>query len=105
MISNHYNNSTWQGDIDLTPTQIAMILTKNMGKPTSSIKVNKALENLGLQQKAYTNKGKSRWFLTDIGHQYGHIYEVESNNSNWCGTQIKWSKKVISLLIKNTLVF
>lgn len=102
MISNNSNNLTWQGDIDLTPTQIATILTKNMGKPTSPIKVNNTLEKLGLQQKTCTNKGKSHWFLTDIGHEYGHVHEVESNHSNWYGTQIKWSKRVISLLIKET---
>jgi len=85
-------------NIDLTPTQIAEKIAQKVGEKISARKVNQVLEKLGLQQKLKSKRGKSQWELTEMGKKYARVYQVESRQSKWSGTQIKWSEKIIDLL-------
>lgn len=88
--------------------QEALLIPKQMGERLgglSSIKVNKMLEELGLQvQTSYIDKGnitKKFWKLTKEGKQYG-IY-LDTSRKCTDGTpirSIKWYESVIELLRK-----
>ena len=86
--------------------QEALLIPKQVGERLdgfSSIKVNKMLEELGLQvQTSYVGKGnitKKFWELTEEGKQHG-IY-VDTSRKHSDGTpirSIKWYESVIELL-------
>ena len=88
-------------NIHLTVTQISLVLKEQTGKKFSAVKINKALEKLGLQRKIQRRNNKSQWLLTPEGKKYGRVYQVESAYSTWKGNQIKWDEKVIEVLKQN----
>ncbi|MCX5984471.1 MAG: hypothetical protein NTY89_22330 [Nostocales cyanobacterium LacPavin_0920_SED1_MAG_38_18] len=85
-------------NVDLTPTEIALRLSKLVNSRVSNRQVNQLLEELGLQKKLKTRNGKSKWQLTQKGQKYGRVYLVTNTQGNWSGNQIKWSEEVINLL-------
>ncbi|BAZ30034.1 hypothetical protein NIES4074_24890 [Cylindrospermum sp. NIES-4074] len=85
-------------NVDLTPTKIALRLSESVNSRVSNRQVNQLLEQLGLQKKLKSRKGKSKWQLTEKGQKYGRVYLVTNTNGNWSGNQIKWSEEVINLL-------
>jgi hypothetical protein len=87
-------------NVDLTPTEIALRLSESFSSKVSNRQVNQLLEQLGLQKKLKTRKGRSKWQLTQKGQKYGRVYLVTNTNGNWSGNQIKWSEEVINLLQK-----
>lgn len=91
-------------NVDLTPTQIARTLKEQTGKKCSAVKINKAMEKLGLQRKIKRRGKKWQWQLTPEGKKYGRVYQVESAYSTWTGNQIKWGEKIIDILEQNLFV-
>ncbi len=104
---------TWIDSLELmevthlpVEVQEALLIPKQIGERLgglSSIKVNKMLEELGMQvQTSYVGKGnvtKKFWELTEEGKQYG-IY-VDTSRKHTDGTpirSIKWYESVIELL-------
>ncbi|MBH8565348.1 hypothetical protein I8748_24730 [Nostoc sp. CENA67] len=88
-------------NVDFTPSEIAMKLSELEQKPISNRQVNQLLEQLGLQRKFKSSKGKWKWQLTQVGKKYGRVYSVTNTLRNWSGNQIKWSEEVISLIQQN----
>ena len=85
-----------------TATNIAEILTTREGLEefNTARKVNKLLENLGLQ-----TKGRKNWIATSKAKKLNLATELEivasldQKNSKWAGVQLRWKDTVIDYII------
>ena len=103
---------TWIDSLELmeltnlpVEVQEALLIPKQIGERLgglSSIKVNKMLEELGLQvQTSYVGKGnviKKFWELTEAGKKYGIYVDTSRKSTDGIPRSIKWYESVIELL-------
>jgi transposase len=80
----------------MTVTQLANIITENLGKSIKPDRVNKALVELGYQER---NEAKRTWSLTEAGKEHGICLLATSAKNSWSGVQVKWYRSVISVLL------
>lgn len=82
----------------ITVTELATIVTDNLGKPIKPEQINQALVELGYQKR---NEAKRTWSLTDTGKEHGISLLATSPTNSWCGIQVKWQRSVISILLNH----
>ncbi|OKH30310.1 hypothetical protein NIES2119_31215 [[Phormidium ambiguum] IAM M-71] len=80
----------------MTVTELANIITENLGKSIKPDRVNKALVELGYQER---NDVKRTWSLTEAGKEHGICLLATSAKNSWSGVQVKWHRSVISVLL------
>lgn len=80
----------------MTVTELANIITENLGKSIKPDRINKALVELGYQEK---NEAKRTWSLTEAGKEHGISLLATSTTNAWSGVQVKWRRSVISVLL------
>ncbi|MCL1472022.1 hypothetical protein [Argonema antarcticum] len=80
----------------MTVTELANIITENLGKSIKPDRVNKALVELGYQER---NEAKRTWSLTEAGKEHGISLLATSATNAWSGVQVKWRRSVISVLL------
>jgi hypothetical protein len=62
----------------------------------STIKLNKRLAQLGLQEQQIDTKGRKNWRLTQEGKEYGEEFPFVRNGHS--GYQIKWNESILTML-------
>lgn len=80
----------------MTVTQLATIVTENLGKKIKPEQVNQALVELGYQER---NEEKRTWNLTETGKEHGISLLATSTTNSWSGVQVKWYRSVIPILL------
>ncbi|MFB2935558.1 hypothetical protein ACE1B6_09775 [Aerosakkonemataceae cyanobacterium BLCC-F154] len=80
----------------ITVTELANIITENLGKSIKPDRINKALVELGYQER---NEAKRTWSLTEAGKEHGICLLATSAKNSWSGVQVKWHRSVISVLL------
>lgn len=80
----------------MTVTDLANIIAENLGKSIKPERVNKALVQLGYQER---NEAKRTWSLTETGKEHGIPLLATSATNAWSGVQVKWRRSVISVLL------
>ena len=85
-------------DPGMNVTEIASILSERLDKKIKPADVNKALIELGFQVR---NDSERAWEVTEAGREYGQAFLATSRTNDWQGTQTKWFKAVIPLLLEH----
>jgi hypothetical protein len=79
-------------------SQLASLLTEQLGRKITAASVNKALHEMGLQDWSKPGQSRERK-LTDSGKPYG-VAVLATSESGWQGCQIRWNESVIPVLMK-----
>jgi hypothetical protein len=80
--------------LPVSPTRLGQLITqrKKLDKAVSAEQVNKALANLGFQER-----GADRlWKLTEAGQEYGHLQQVVANGTP--RPQLRWDVEILNQL-------
>jgi hypothetical protein len=80
--------------LPVSPTRLGQLITqrKKLDKAVSAEQVNKALANLGFQER-----GADRlWKLTEAGQEYGHLQQVVVNGTP--RPQLRWDVEILNQL-------
>lgn len=65
----------------------------------SAIKINKILEEKGLQEESRDNKNRLIWVVTEKGKQYSRVFDTGKTNKGGSPIQqIKWSEEVLAII-------
>lgn len=65
----------------------------------SATKMNKILEEKGLQKETRDHKNKLVWMVTEKGKEHSRMFDIGKPHSDGSPIQqIKWSEQVLSLL-------
>ena len=65
----------------------------------SAIKINKILEEKGLQEESRDNKNRLIWVVTEKGKQHSRVFDTGKMNKNGSPVQqIKWSEEVLNII-------
>ncbi len=65
----------------------------------SAVKMNKILEEKGLQKETRDNKNRLVWTVTEKGKEYSRLFDTSKTKKDGLPVQqIKWSEKVVDII-------